>query len=150
MAKKTKQQIREERQLQEYNARVNKATIELAEIGGYIEHATKLISLQYLVGSMVATLQAELDITFKRANIKSNKIVSIQNALDKAVDEYLNFFKGAMGKDTTLDYFGDLEKLEIELYKWANIKTLRPKRKAMREAIRELEIKHNVKLEELK
>ncbi len=44
----------------------------------------------------------------------------------------------------------DLDKLEAELYKFADIKELRPKRKAMREAKAVIEEKYGVKLEELK
>ena len=43
-----------------------------------------------------------------------------------------------------------LERLEKELYNFANIKTLRPKRKAMKEAKAVIEEKYNVKLEDLK
>ena len=44
----------------------------------------------------------------------------------------------------------DIERLEAELYKFANIKELRPKRKAMKEAKAIIEEKYNVKLEDLK
>ena len=60
-----------------------------------------------------------------------------------------------MKKDYTLYYDTvnsgkDIERLEAELYKFADIKDLRPKRKAMKEAKKIIEEKYNVKLEELK
>lgn len=135
---------------QEYQTRLNQATLELASIGGYIDHATRLISLQYLVGSMVASLSADIEITFERCNIKSNKIISIQKGLDDAVNKYYDFFKGVMRQESVLDWSEDMDKLEKELKKWAGIKDLRPKRKAMREAFNEIEKKYNVKLLEAK
>lgn len=135
-------------QKQEEQRLANKATLELAEIGGYIEYATKLISLQYLVGSVVGLLSAELDIVFERCNIKSNKIISIQKGLDQTMDKYYKFFEGALGKDTTLDWAKDVDALEAELKKWAGIKTLRPKRKAMSQAKPLIEQKYNVKIKD--
>ena len=60
-----------------------------------------------------------------------------------------------MKKDYTLYYDTvnsgkDIERLEAELYKFADIKDLRPKRKAMKEAKAVIEEKYGVKLEELK
>ena len=55
-----------------------------------------------------------------------------------------------MQKDSVLDWASDIDRLEAELYKFADIKELRPKRKAMKEAKAVIEEKYNVKLEDLK
>ena len=55
-----------------------------------------------------------------------------------------------MQKDSVLDWASDIDRLEAELYKFADIKELRPKRKAMKEAKAVIEEKYGVKLEDLK
>ena len=135
---------------QDEQRRMNQAYRELAHAGGYIDRAVKLVSLQYLVGSMVDVIGAELEQTLGRANLMNAKTISIQNALQKATNEYYKFFGGVMKEGATLDWANDIERLESELYKFAGIKALRPKRKAMREAKAIIEEKYGVKLEELK
>ncbi len=143
---KTKQK----QQKQDEQRRMNQAYRELAYAGGYIDRAVKLVSLQYLVGSMVDVIGAELEQTLDRANLMNTKTISIQNALQKATNEYYKFFGGVMEKDSVTDWAGDIERLEAELYKFAGIKDLRPKRKAMKEAKSIIEEKYGVKLEDLK
>lgn len=143
---KTKQK----KQRQDEQRRMNQAYRELAYVGGYIDRAVKLVSLQYLVGSMVDVIGAELEQTLERANLMNAKTISIQNALQKATNEYYKFFGGVMKKDSVTDWANDIERLETELYKFANIKELRPKRKAMKEAKAVIEEKYGVKLEDLK
>ena len=138
------------REIQDQRRRENLAYSELAGVGGYLDHAVKLISLQYLVGSMVASLSAEIEVTLERANLRTNKTISIQNALTKATDEYFDYFKDAMKKDSVTDCANDLDKLDKVLHEFAGIKALRPKRKAMREAKASIEEKFNVYLEDLK
>ena len=99
---------------------------------------------------MVDVIGAELEQTLERANLMNAKTISIQNALQKATNEYYKFFGGVMEKDSVLDWANDIDRLEAELYKFAGIKDLRPKRKAMREAKAVIEEKYNVKLEDLK
>ena len=137
-------------QRQDEQRRMNQAYRELAHAGGYIDRAVKLVSLQYLVGSMVDVIGAELEQTLERANLMNAKTISIQNALQKATNEYYKFFGDVMKKDSVTDWASDIERLEAELYKFADIKELRPKRKAMKEAKKMIEEKYNVKLEELK
>lgn len=137
-------------QKQDEQRRMNQAYRELAHAGGYIDRAVKLVSLQYLVGSMVDIIGAELEMTLERANLMNAKTISIQNALQKATNEYYKFFGGVMKKESELDWANDLDRLEAELYKFAGIKDLRPKRKAMKEAKAIIEEKYNVKLEDLK
>lgn len=137
-------------QRQDEQRRINQAYRELAYVGGYIDRAVKLVSLQYLVGSMVDVIGAELEQTLERANLMNAKTISIQNALQKATNEYYKFFGGVMKKDSVTDWAGDIERLEAELYKFADIKELRPKRKAMKEAKAVIEEKYGVKLEDLK
>lgn len=144
MKSKIKQQKQDERR------RINQAYRELAYVGGYIDRAVKLVSLQYLVGSMVDVIGAELEHTLERANLMTTKTISIQNALQKATNEYYKYFGGMMNKDSVLDWANDLDRLEAELYKFAGIKDLRPKRKAMKEAKAIIEEKYGVKLEDLK
>lgn len=138
------------KQKQDELRRANKAYTELAQAGGYLDHAIKLISLQYLVGSMVDVIGAEIEQTLERANLMTTKTISIQNALQKATNAYYKHFEGAMGKESVLNWADDLDKLEAELYSFANIKTLRPKRKAMREAKKAIEEKYNIELDDLK
>ena len=138
------------KQKQDELRRANQAYQELAQVGGYLDHVIKLISLQYIVGSMVDVIGAEIEMTLERANLKTTKTISIQNALQKATDSYYKHFEGAMSKESVLNWADDLERLEKELYNFANIKTLRPKRKAMKEAKAVIEEKYGVKLEELK
>ena len=138
------------KQRQDELRRANKAYTELAQVGGYLDHAIKLISLQYLVGSMVDVLSAEIEITLERANMKTSKIISIQNSLRKATDAYYKYFEGAMEKEAIINWASDLDELERVLFQFAGIKTLRPKRKAMREAKKEIEDKYSVELEDLK
>ena len=137
-------------QRQDQQRRMNQAYRELAHAGGYIDRAVKLVSLQYLVGSMVDVIGAELEQTLERANLMNAKTISIQNALQKSTNEYYKFFGGVMKKDAVKDWANDIERLEAELYKFADIKDLRPKRKAMKEAKAVIEEKYNVKLEDLK
>ena len=144
MKSKLKQQRQDEQR------RINQAYRELAYEGGYIDRAVKLVSLQYLVGSMVDVIGAELEQTLDRANLMNAKTISIQNALQKATNEYYKFFGGVMKKDSVTDWASDIERLEAELYKFADIKELRPKRKAMKEAKAVIEKKYGVELEELK
>ena len=136
-------------QLQDEKRRINQAYAELAEVGGYTEHAVKLISLQYLVGSMVSSLSAEVEVTLDRANLRTNKTISIQNALTKATDAYFKYFEGIIKKDAVVGWAKDLEQLEKEIYNFADIKPLRPRRKAMKEAKEIIEKKYNVKLKDL-
>ena len=143
---KTKQK----QQRQDEQRRMNQAYRELAHAGGYIDRAVKLVSLQYLVGSMVDVIGAELEQTLERANLMNTKTISIQNALQRSTNEYYKFFEGVMKEGATLDWANDIDRLEAELYKFANIKELRPKRKAMKEAKAVIEEKYNVKLEDLK
>ncbi len=143
---KTKQK----KQRQDEQRRMNQAYRELAHAGGYIDRAVKLVSLQYLVGSMVDVIGAELEQTLERANLMNAKTISIQNSLQKSTNEYYKFFGGVMKKDSVTDWASDIERLEAELYKFADIKELRPKRKAMKEAKAIIEKKYGVKLEELK
>ena len=70
--------------------------------------------------------------------------------MEEQTKEYYKFFGGVMKKDSVTDWAGDIERLEAELYKFADIKELRPRRKAMKEAKAVIEEKYNVKLEELK
>lgn len=72
------------KQRQDERRRMNQAYRELAHVGGYIDRAVKLVSLQYLVGSMVDVIGAELEQTLERANLMNPKTISIQNALQKA------------------------------------------------------------------
>lgn len=137
-------------QRQDEQRRMNQAYRELAYSGGYIDRAVKLVSLQYLVGSMVDVIGAELEQTLERANLMNSKTISIQNALQKATNEYYKFFGDVMKKDSVLDWANDIERLEAELYKFADIKDLRPKRKAMKEAKAVIEEKYGVKLDDLK
>ena len=137
-------------QKQDEQRRINQAYRELAHVGGYIDRAVKLVSLQYLVGSMVDVIGAELEQTLERANLMNTKTISIQNALQKSTNEYYKFFGGVMKDDAVTDWASDIDRLEKELYKFAGIKDLRPKRKAMREAKAIIEEKYNVKLEDLK
>ena len=51
------------KQRQDEQRRMNQAYRELAHAGGYIDRAVKLVSLQYLVGSMVDVIGAELEQT---------------------------------------------------------------------------------------
>ena len=141
---------RRQQQIQDQKRRENSAYSELAEAGGYLEHAVKLISLQYLTVSMVAMTSSEIEVTLERANLKTNKAISIQNALTKATNDYFKYFESAIRDDAVMDWAEDLERLEAILYDFANIKTLRPKRKAMRDAKEAIESKYNVKLKELK
>ncbi len=136
-------------QKQDEKRRENLAYSELAEVGGYLDHAVKLISLQYLVGSMVGVLSAEIEMTLERANLKTNKTISIQNALEKATGDYFKHFEGSLKEGAVIDWANDLEKLEATVYEFANVKTLRPRRKAMKEALSIIENKYNVKLKEL-
>lgn len=138
------------KQKQEYQARVNKATRELATVGGYIDHAVKLISLQYLVGSVVAMLQADIEDTFERCNMKSNKVISIQNGLNKTMDEYFKYFKGAMSQQATLDWSNDLTKLKAEVERWAKIGELEPDFEAMKTFKPSIEKEYGVELMEAK
>lgn len=138
------------KQRQEEQRRINKAYQELAQAGGYIDRAVKLVSLQYLVGSMVDVIGAEVEYTLDRANLMNTKAISIQNALQKAMNEYYEFFGGAFKKDAVLDWARDLDDLEKILYKYADIKELRPKRKAMKEVKERIEKKYGVELEDLK
>lgn len=145
--------MKRKRQLQQKQdelRRANQAYKELASVGGYLDHANKLISLQYLVATMVDVLGAELEATLERANLKTTKTISIQNPLRKATDSYYKHFEGAMSRDSVMNWAKDLDNLEAELYNFANIKTLRPKRKAMAEAKPIIEEKYNVSLENLK
>lgn len=137
-------------QKQDEQRRTNQAYRELAYAGGYIDRAVKLVSLQYLVGSMVDVIGAELEQTLERANLMNAKTISIQNALQKSTNEYYKFFGGVMKDDAVTDWASDIDRLEKELYKFAGIKDLRPKRKAMKEAKAIIEEKYNVKLEDLK
>lgn len=129
--------------------RANQAYREFASVGGYLEHASKLVSLQYLVVTMVDIIGAELEVTLEKANLKSAKTISIQNTVTRATDGYKKMFEGAMGKDSTLEWANDATQLELELYKFAGIKPLRPKRKAMREAKVKIEEKYGVELIDL-
>ena len=138
------------KQLQEEQRRMNQAYRELAYAGGYIDRAVKLVSLQYLVGSMVDVIGAELEHTLERANLMNARAISIQNSLQKATNEYYKFFGGALKKEAVLNWSKDLEELEKILYKYADIKELKPKRKAMKEVKEMIEEKYGVKLEELK
>ena len=138
------------KQKQDEQRRINQAYQELAHVGGYIDRAVKLVSLQYLVGSMVDVIGAELEHTLERANLMNTKTISIQNALQKSTNEYYKFFAGVMNKESSIDWANDIDRLEAELYKFAGIKDLRPKRKAMREAKAVIEEKYGVKLEDLK
>ena len=138
------------KQKQDELRRANQAYQELAQVGGYLDHVIKLISLQYIVGSMVDVIGAEIEMTLERANLKTTKTISIQNALQKATDSYYKHFEGAMSKESVLNWAKDLDSLEKELYNFANIKTLKPKRKAMKEAKAEIEKKYNVELKDLK
>ena len=138
------------KQKQDEQRRMNQAYRDLAYVGGYIDRAVKLVSLQYLVGSMVDVIGAELEQTLERANLMNAKTISIQNGLQKATNEYYKFFGGVMKKDSVTDWANDIERLEAELYKFANIKELRPKRKAMKEVKAVIEEKYGVKLEDLK
>lgn len=138
------------RQRQDEKRRKNLAYGELSEVGGYIDHAVKLISLQYLVGSMVGVLSTEIEMTLERAMLKTNKMISIQNALTKATDDYFKYFEGIMKDGAVINWANDLERLEQSLYEFSNIKPLRPRRKAMAEAKTIIENKYNVKLEDLK
>lgn len=142
--------LKQKQQRQDERRRMNQAYRELAYEGGYIDRAVKLVSLQYLVGSMVDVIGAELEQTLERANLMNSKTISIQNALQKATNEYYKFFGGVMKKDSVTDWASDIDRLEAELYKFADIKDLRPKRKAMKEAKAIIEEKYNVKLEDLK
>ena len=142
--------IKLKKQRQDEQRRMNQAYRELAYEGGYIDRAVKLVSLQYLVGSMVDVIGAELEHTLERANLMNAKTISIQNALQKATNEYYKFFGGVMKKDSVTDWANDIDRLEAELYKFADIKELRPKRKAMKEAKAIIEEKYGVKLEDLK
>ena len=142
--------LKQKQQRQDEQRRMNQAYRELAYAGGYIDRAVKLVSLQYLVGSMVDVIGAELEHTLERANLMNAKTISIQNALQKATNEYYKFFGGVMKKDSVADWASDIERLEAELYKFADIKELRPKRKAMKEVKEIIEEKYNVKLEDLK
>ena len=137
-------------QKQDEQRRMNQAYRELAYAGGYIDRAVKLVSLQYLVGSMVDVIGAELEQTLERANLMNTKTISIQNALQKSTNEYYKFFGGVMKDDAVTDWASDIDRLEKELYKFADIKDLRPKRKAMKEAKAIIEEKYGVKLEDLK
>ena len=58
-------------QKQDELRRYNQANIELAQVGGYIPRAVKLVSLQYLVGSMVDVIGADIEETLDRANLKN-------------------------------------------------------------------------------
>ena len=138
------------KQKQDERRRMNQAYRELAHAGGYTDRAIKLISLQYLVASMVDVIGAEIEHTLERANLASAKTISIQNALRKSTNEYYKFFSSVMNKESSIDWANDVDRLEAELYKFADIKALRPKRKAMREAKAIIEEKYNVKLEDLK
>ena len=141
---------KQKQQRQDEQRRMNQAYRELAYEGGYIDRAVKLVSLQYLVGSMVDVIGAELEQTLDRANLMNSKTISIQNALQKATNEYYKFFGGVMKKDSVTDWAGDIERLEAELYKFADIKELRPKRKAMKGAKVIIEEKYGIKLDDLK
>ena len=141
---------KQKKQRQDEQRRMNQAYRELAHAGGYIDRAVKLVSLQYLVGSMVDVIGAELEMTLERANLMNTKTISIQNALQKATNEYYKFFGGVMKKESELNWANDLDRLEAELYKFAGIKKMRPKRKAMKEAKAVIEEKYGVKLEDLK
>ena len=69
----------------------------------------------------------------------NTKTISIQNALQKATNEYYKFFGGVMKKGFSNGLGkGDIGRLETELYKFADIKELRPKRKAMKRKRRRL------------
>ena len=137
-------------QRQDEQRRINQAYRELAHTGGYIDRAVKLVSLQYLVGSMVDVIGAELEQTLERANLMNAKTISIQNALQKSTNEYYKFFSDVMNKESSIDWANDIDRLEAELYKFADIKDLRPKRKAMKEAKAVIEEKYGVELEDLK
>ena len=143
-----KAKLKQQRQSEQ--RRMNQAYRELAHAGGYIDRAVKLVSLQYLVGSMVDVIGAELEQTLDRANLMNTKTISIQNALRKATNDYYKYFEGTMKDGAVLDWAQDLEKLEDVLFKFADIKPLRPKRKAMKEAKPRIEEKYNVELKDLK
>ena len=66
-----------QKQKQDEQRRMNQAYQELAHAGGYIDRAVKLVSLQYLVGSMVDMIGAELEHTLERANLMNAKTISL-------------------------------------------------------------------------
>ena len=58
---------------------------------------------------MVDVIGAELEQTLERANLMNAKTISIQNALQKATNEYYKFFGGVMKKDSVTDWASDIE-----------------------------------------
>lgn len=141
--------IKKLKQKQDELRRFNKASIELARVGGYMDRAEKLLSVQHLLVSLVVSYNAALEETLERANLKTTKTISIQNALLKSTDAFYKLFDGAMERETVLNWAEDLDRLEIEVSKFAGIKQFRPKRKAMQEAKPALEEKYNIILNDL-
>lgn len=141
---------KELRQKQDELRRANQAYKELAFVGGYMDEAEKLISLMYVNISATISINERLMNTLERANLKTTKTISIHNKMLKATESYFKLFDGAMSRDSVMHWANDLDRLEKELYKFANIKTLRPKRKAMKEAKPKIEKRYNIELEDLK
>ena len=78
-------------QRQDEQRRINQAYRELAHVGGHIDRAVKLNSLQYLVGSMADVIGAELEQTLNVPLDEHENNIN-PNALQKATNEYYKFF----------------------------------------------------------
>lgn len=134
------------REVQDRKRRENLAYAELANVGGVLKHVVDLINLQYLVASTVQVIGAEIEHTLEQANLRTNKTISIQNTIDKAIGNYVQQFEGAMAEGAALRWSKDLDELESVLYEHAGIKDFEPNWEAMKEAKKEIEDKFKVKL----
>lgn len=134
------------REVQDRKRRENLAYAELANVGGVLKHVVDLITLQYRVASTVQVIGAEIEHTLEQANLRTNKTISIQNTIDKAIGNYAQQFEGAMAEGAALRWAKDLDELEAVLYEHAGIKDFEPNWEAMKEAKKEIEDKFKVKL----
>lgn len=90
------------REVQDRKRRENLAYAELANVGGVLKHVVDLITLQYRVASTVQVIGAEIEHTLEQANLRTNKTISIQNTIGKAIEKYAQQFEGAMVEGAAL------------------------------------------------
>lgn len=106
----------------------NRAIKEVADIGGYVDHAAKLLGVQYLVASLVQVVADEIEWVLDKAHMKSNKTISIQKEIIAATDKYFEHLKGVASADQFMNWANDLEALKKEVYKWADVKDFEPRK----------------------
>lgn len=115
---KRKKQIQKQQQL---NRNRGLALVEIAHASGAMKRLTNLASAQYLLLSMSAIINGEIEDLLKEHGLMTSRMTSLQKNINKAFDAYLNDNSPLIRGQEINNWAKDLDTFQEEFYKFTGV-----------------------------